>query len=334
MIDVPKAELHVHLEGTARPALARRMAERYGERIDDLIDGNSETYRWADFGEFLRAYDRVASLFRTVEDYRDLTRAYLNEIAAAGCLYVELIVSPDHPERVGLAAEDYVLGIAEGIRVHGDTHGDGAVEARLIVTGVRHLGPSAVKRAAQTAAKWRDSGPRTPTGLPLVTGFGLAGDERMDHPRDFERAFDIAHEAGLGTSCHAGEVCGAQSVRDALDHLRPDRIDHGVRAVEDDDLVTRLADTGTPLAVSIGSNVALGVFPSVREHSVAQLAEAGCRIALGSDDPPFFGNSLASEYQDADALGLDATGLTRTAIDAAFCDPATKARLTARIDAG
>lgn len=328
---VPRAELHVHLEGAARPAIALRMAERYGQNIGDLVSEDAETYRWADFSDFLKAYDRVAGLFRTPEDYRDLTRTYLAELHEANCIYAELIISPDHGDRIGLGADAYVEGVAEGIRVHTDTYGDTALEVRLTATGERHFGPSAVKRAANAAARWSAVGPRTPTGLPLVTGFGLAGDERMDRPEDFVRAFEIAHEAGLATTCHAGEVCGAQSVSDALDHLKPDRIDHGVRAIEDDALVERIADTGTVLAVSIGSNVALGVFPSVDDHPAGRLKDAGCRIALGSDDPPFFGNSLASEYADGVALGLDAREVTRTAIEGAFCDPATKARLLRRL---
>lgn len=334
MSSVLKAEMHVHLEGTARPPLARRMADKYGVSLDGMIARDGGTYRWADFSEFLAAYDHVASLFRSPDDYRDLTRDYLDELQASGCIYVEIIVSPDHPDRIGLPVDDYLDGIARGIETHVAAHGEAAVEVRLLVTGVRHQGPSSVKRAAKTAARWHADGPRTAHGLPLVVGFGLAGDERVGHPRDFVDAFDIAHGTGLGTSCHAGEVCGAQSVRDALEHLRPDRIDHGVRAVEDEALVEKLARTRTLLAVSIGSNVALGVAKSVETHPVRSLAAAGCRIALGADDPPFFGSSIGGEYGAAQQLGLDLRAITRTAIEGSFCDPATRARLLARLEEG
>ena len=334
MTAAPKAEMHVHLEGTARPQLARRMAQRYGVPLDGMIAEDGGTYRWSDFSEFLVAYDRVASLFRAPDDYHDLVTDYLDELQASGCIYAEIIVSPDHPDRIGLPADDYLDGIVMGIDAHAPNYGDDAVEVRLLVTGVRHKGPSSVKRAAQTAARWHADGPRTADGLPLVVGFGLAGDERVGHVREFADAFDIAHDAGLGTSCHAGEVCGAQSVRDALDHLRPDRIDHGVRAIKDGALVERLARAETLLAISIGSNVALGVVESVDAHPIRALADAGCRIALGADDPPFFGNSIGGEYADAASLGLDPLAITRNAIEGSFCDPATRARLLAKLPEG
>ena len=332
---IPKAEMHVHLEACARPPLARAMASRYGASIDDVIGPDGTSYRWDDFTGFLNAYSRVADLFRTGDDYAVLTATYLAELAAARAIYAEIIVWPDHPERLGLAADDYLAGIAEGIARHRAAHGDDGVETRLLVTGVRHEGAEAVERAARIARRWHDGGPRAAGGdAPLVVGFGLAGDERVGHPFDFRAAFDLAREAGLGLGCHAGELCGATSVRDALDHLRPHRIDHGVRAVEDDDLVRRLADEGVPLTVCVGSNLALGVFPGPDAHPLPRLVGAGCRVALGSDDPPHFGTSLARDYALAGEAGLDGAALRRltaTAIDGAFCDAETKARLRTRL---
>ena len=329
---VPKAEMHVHLEACARPPLARRMAAKYGERIDDLVTADGEGYRHADFTSFLMAYSRVADLFRTTDDYAALTETYLDELHAAGTVYAEIIVWPDHPERLGLPADDYLAGIAEGWERHRAKH-DGPVELRLLVTGVRHEGREAVERSARTARRWFAEGPRAVGEAPLVTGFGLAGDERVGHPSDFARAFDLAREAGLGLGCHAGELCGAQSVRDALDHLRPDRIDHGVRAIEDAALVERLAGEGVPLTVCTGSNLALDVFPSLEAHPLPRLVEARCRVALGSDDPPHFGTSLEREYDLAERAGVDGLARTRTAIGMAFVDEATRAKLMGRLPA-
>ena len=326
---VPKAEMHVHLEACVRPPLARVMATKYGEAIDDIVTEDGTAYRHGDFTSFLSAYSRVADLFRTASDYATLTETYLGELHAAGAIYGEIIVWPDHPERLGLPADDYLAGIAEGWTRHRAARAD-AVELRLLVTGVRHEGPDAVERAARTARRWHAEGPRANGDAPLVVGFGLAGDERVGHPRDFVRAFDMAREAGLGLGCHAGELCGADSVRDALDHLRPDRIDHGVRAIEDLELVRRLADMAMPLTVCIGSNLALGVFPSLDAHPVRALNEAGCHLMLGSDDPPHFGTSLAGEYGLAARKGLDVEMLTRSVFELNFCDDGTRERITAR----
>lgn len=320
---IPKADMHVHLEACARPPLARKMAAKYGESIDDIIAPGGETYVWDGFTGFLGAYSRVANLFRTVEDYAELTRTYCAELGAAGAIHAEIIIWPDHPERLGLSAEDYLDGIHAGIAMHGEPE----VLPRLLVTGVRHEGPEAVERAARWAAEHKSH---------LVAGFGLAGDERIGHPRDFARAFDIAREAGLHLACHAGELSGPDSVRAALDHLKPDRIDHGVRAIEDPNLVERLADEETLLTVCTGSNLALSVFPSLQAHPLRSLMEAGCRIALGSDDPPHFGTSIGHEYALAHHMGLDRDaleGLTRTAIDHSIAEDWLKDRLRKRLDA-
>ena len=323
--------MHVHLEACARPPLARRMAARYGESIEDVIAPDGESYRHTDFTSFLDAYSRVANLFRTAEDYAELTETYLDELAAARTIYAEIILWPDHPERLGLPADDYLAGVREGIARHAASQGDAAVTTRLLVTGVRHEGVEAVERAGRTAVRWHDEGPRAvDADAPLVTGFGLAGDERVGHPRDFERAFSMAREAGMGLACHAGELCGPESVRAALDHLDPDRIDHGVRAIEDLELVRRLADMAMPLTVCIGSNLALGVFPSLDAHPARALNEAGCHLMLGSDDPPHFGTSLAGEYGLAARKGLDVEMLTRSVFELNFCDDGTRERITAR----
>ena len=327
---VPKAEMHVHLEACARPPLARRMAAKLGESVEDVIAPDGVSYRHTDFTSFLDAYSRIANLFRTVEDYAELAETYLGELAAANTIYAEIILWPDHPERLGLSADDYLAGVREGIARHTASHGARAVATRLLVTGVRHEGVEAVERAARTAVRWNVDGPRAvDADAPLVTGFGLAGDERAGHPSEFARAFAMAREAGMGLACHAGELCGPESVRAALDHFDPDRVDHGVRAIEDPELVRRLADQAIPLTVCVGSNLALEVFPSLEAHPVRALDEAGCRLVLGSDDPPHFGTSLAREYELAARKGLDVRSITTGMFDMSFCDDGTRERLAA-----
>lgn len=320
---VLKAELHCHIEGAASPRLIEEQARKYGADVSGFIrDG---AYFWHDFTTFLSAYDRAASLFRTPEDYALLAETYLKELAAQGAIYAEFFTSPDHAERAGLSAQAYTDSLGEGImRARAAT----GIEARMIVTGVRHFGPEAVEKAASFAAR---------CGHPLVTGFGVAGDERVGHPRDFSRAFAIAREAGFGITIHAGEFAGAESVEAALDHTRPSRIGHGVRAVENSELVRRIADEGIVLEVCPVSNIVLGVFPDYAHHPLPQLVAAGCRITLNSDDPPHFHTNLAREYAVAEEhFGLNETTLrsvTRTALEAAFVDEETRGRLLSRLDA-
>jgi adenosine deaminase len=312
-----KAELHCHIEGATPPALALAQAARYGVDTTAFIRGGN--YVWRDFTSFIASYDATASLFRSEEDYALLAETYLTGIAEAGAIYSELIVSPDHGDAVGLGADAYISGLAEGARRAKERTG---IETRLIVVGIRHLGPERVVKAAEYAARRSN---------PLITGFNLAGEERLFRVADFARAFDIARDAGLGITIHAGELAGASSVRDALDHVHPSRISHGVRAIEDPDLVRRLAEEGVVLEVCPGSNVALGVFPDFESHPLRALADAGVRVTLNSDDPPFFHTSLAREYDLASRIMGFADeallAMTRTAIEAAFVDEATRQRL-------
>ena len=319
--NLKKVELHCHLEGAAPVSLTALQARKYG--VDTSAFLRDGTYLWDDFAEFLVAYDKVAAVYRTEEDYALLTETYLDELAAIGTIYSELIVSPDHGERIGLGADAYIAGVSAGVRAAKAKSG---IEARLIVTGERHFGPQRVIEAAEYAAR---------SGNPLITGFNMAGEERAGRVADYARAFDIAREAGLGLTIHAGEVCGAFSVRDAIELVRPSRIGHGVRAIEDGELVRQLADLGTVLEVCPGSNIALKVFPDFASHPLRLLKEAGVRVTISSDDPPFFRTSLEREYALArSAFGFDDAeidAMSRTGLEAAFVDEETRARLLAQL---
>lgn len=316
-----KAELHCHIEGATPPELALAQAEKYG--VDTSAFIRDKAYVWEDFTSFVKCYDAIASLFKTEEDYALLAEAYLTELAEAGTIYSEIIVSPDHGNTIGLGAHAYLEGLAAGMEAARQKTG---IESRMLITGIRHLGPESVIKTAEFAAKREHK---------LVTGFNLAGEERMHKVADFARAFDIVRDAGLGLTIHAGELSGAFSVRDALDHVRPSRISHGVRAIEDADLVRRLAEAGVVLEVCPGSNISLQVFPDFASHPLRALHEAGVRVTLNSDDPPFFHTSLAQEYDIASAvMGFsddEINGMTRTAIEAAFVDEPTRKLLLARI---
>ena len=317
-----KAELHCHIEGAAAPQLVLQQAQKYGKDASSFIKDGS--FVWQDFSSFLAAYDFSADLFRTEEDYAKLADHYLTSLARDGAIYSEVFTSPDHAIRAGLSPQAYTNALGEGMaRAKAKT----GIEGRMIVTGVRHFGVESIEKAARFAAR---------CGHPLVTGFGIAGDERVGDFEDYVRAIEIAREAGLGITVHAGELTGWQTVESALDVIRPARIGHGVRAIENPDLVRRIADEGIVLECCPGSNIALNVFPSFADHPFAALRGAGCKVTLNSDDPPYFWTSLKREYDiAAEHFGMNEKtllGITRTAIEAAFVDRKTKGALLARIN--
>jgi adenosine deaminase len=320
---IPKAELHVHLEGTAPPALIRRLAQRHGATVPDGVFADEHTFRWDGFLDFLRTYDLAASLIRTAEDYRDVTYEYLAQCAAEGALYVELIASPDHAAAVGLDDAEHYGGIAQGIDDARAGHG---IEARIVATAIRNLGAERAEAVARRLADDRH---------PYVVGFNLAGDEAGYPPQQFAAAYEIASRSGLGCTVHAGEHAGAESVRGALE-LPITRISHGVRATEDRALVREIAERGIVLEVCPTSNVATGVYASYEDHPLGALRDAGVRVTLASDDPPYFAATIGGEYDVAAGhFGLgdaDLLGITRTAIEAGFADFAAKQALLGRLD--
>jgi adenosine deaminase len=320
---IPKAELHVHLEGTAPPDLVRRLAERNGLAVPDGLFDGSGRFAYGDFLDFLRAYDQAAALIRTGEDYRDVTYEYLTSCARDGAVYVELTASPDHAGLVGLSDEEHLDGIARGID---DARSDTGIEGRILVSAVRNFGVERALRVARYAA-------RRPHDY--VVGFSMAGDEENFPAGDYAEVFATAAEAGLGCTVHAGEWAGPESVRAALE-LPVTRIGHGVRAIEDPSLVAELADRGIVLECCPTSNVVLGLFPSYRQHPLPLLADAGVPVTLGSDDPPYFGASIGGEYELCrEWWGFDderLRAITRTALEAAFCEETLKQTLIRAVE--
>jgi adenosine deaminase len=322
MSGVPKAELHVHLEGTAPPELVRRIAVRNGLDLPEQLLGTDGRFRYTDFLDFLRTYDLAASVIRTVEDYRDITYEYLCACAAGGAIYVELTASPDHAALVGLTDEAHLAAIAQGID---DARRDTGIEGRILISAVRNFGVEQALRVARHAAEHPH---------PYVVGFSMAGDEAGFPAHDFAEVFAIAADAGLGCTIHAGEWAGPDSVRAALE-LPITRIAHGVRSIEDPELVSELAARGMVLDTCPTSNVVLGVFPSYEQHPLPALRAAGVKVTLGSDDPPYFGATIEGEYDVcAERMGFgseDLREVTLTAIDAAFCDEALREQLRGRV---
>jgi adenosine deaminase len=321
-VTVPKAELHVHVEGAAGPDLIRRIAARNKVAVPDGVFDDDGGFRWRDFLDFLDTYDAATSVIRTGEDYRDIVYEYLVGCAAEDAIYVELTASADHAAGVGLSDEEHLAALAQGID---DARAETGIEARVVMSCVRHFGPEKAREVARRTVE---------APHPYVTGFGMGGDE-ANHPASrFADAFAIAAEAGLGLTVHAGEWDGPESVRQGL-ALGVSRIGHGVRAAEDPALVRELAERGTVLEVCPTSNVALGLYPSYADHPLRALREAGVPVTLGSDDPPYWHASIGGEYAvAAEQFGLGDEALreiTRTALRAAFVEEDVRRRLLALV---
>ncbi|MFC3569527.1 adenosine deaminase [Paracoccus sp. TOH] len=317
MKSVKKIELHLHLEGAAPPGFIRALAAEKQRDIGGIFDARG-AYAYRGFDEFLRVYEAATSVLTGPRDYARLLAEVLAECAEQGAIYAELFVSPEFCGGAELSAwRDYLAAMEE---VAAAAERDG-IASRAILTAIRHFGPERARRtalcAAETAGGW-------------VAGFGIGGAENVGELRDFAWSFDCAREAGLGLTAHAGEWRGPESVRDALS-LGVARIGHGIRAVEDPALLRDLAERGTTLEVCPGSNVALGIVPSWSAHPIARLADAGVRVTVSTDDPPFFHTSLSREYQMlADAFGWaedEFRQMNLWAVDAAFCDETTRTRL-------
>jgi adenosine deaminase len=288
------------------------------------VFATAQRFAYTDFLDFLKTYDLAASVIRTGADYRDVTYEYLAGCAREGAIYVELTASPDHAALVGLSDEEHLDGIARGID---DARADHGIEGRILISAVRNFGVDQALRVARYAAE---------RPHPYVVGFSMAGDEESYPAGEYAEVFEIAAGAGLGCTVHAGEWAGAHSVRAALE-LPVTRIGHGVRAIEDPALVEELAEREIVLECCPTSNVVLNAFSSYEEHPLPRLREAGVKVTLGSDDPPYFGASIGGEYAVCrDYFGYDDETLqeiTRTAIEAAFCEETLKNHLIRQLGA-
>lgn len=323
--DLNKIELHLHHEGAAPPDFIRQLAHE--KRIDlGGIFKQDGTYDFRDFAHFLSVYEAACEVLKGPEDFRRLTLAILEESAANGVVYTETFLSPDFCGGGDLAAwRDYLAAISDAAA---EAEARFGIAWRGIVTCIRHFGPDRARPAARCAAE---------TAGDRITGFGMGGNESVGRQGDFAWAFDCAREAGLRLTTHAGEFGGPDSVRDAVRGLGVERIGHGVRAIEDPDLVRELAERGTVLEICPGSNVVLGLYRNFAAHPIARLRAAGCRVTVSTDDPPFFHTTMRREFEMLNrAFGweeADFAALNQTALEAAFCDTETRERVKKRLEA-
>ncbi|KTD79386.1 adenosine deaminase [Legionella waltersii] len=320
-----KAELHVHLEGTISPDLARKLAQRNRLSLPQgLIASDDKSYLSKDFLDFLKVYDTLAAVIKVPQDYYDITFDYLKSNAKDHAIYIEMMYSPDHAEQSsGIPSKEHLAAIQQAID---DAKHQFDITGRIILTAVRHFGVEACERVAKQASVDR---------FPCVTGFGLGGDEAKFPPKLFTKTYQIAADAGLECTVHAGEFDSAKGMEEAMDCLPIKRIGHGVRAIYSPDTMTMVKERGIALEVCPTSNIFLGLFKDMASHPLPQLLEAGLKVSINSDDPPFMSTNLANEYrkvQESYSYSDDTMNkITRMAIEAAFVDSKTKQELLAKI---
>jgi adenosine deaminase len=321
----PKVELHLHLEGGAPPAFIAGLAQEKSIDISGIFDEQGR-YTYKDFDHFLKVYEAACTTLQGPEDFRRLTLAVLEQSAENGVVYSETFLSPDFCGGGDVAAwREYLHAIEEAAAEAERTMG---ITLRGIITCIRHFGPEQARTAALCAAETKGD---------FITGFGMAGAELVGRPKDYVYSFDMAREAGLRITCHAGEWGGPDMVADTIRDIRPERIGHGINAVRDLALVDRIAEDGIVLEVCPGSNVFLGAVPSWRDHPIETLWKRGVKVTVSTDDPPFFNTTMTREYENLErAFDWDEgmfRDLNKVALEAAFCDQATKDRIAKRLEA-
>ncbi len=323
---IPKAELHVHIEGTLEPELMFSMARRNGITLPwGSVDELRKAYEFGNLQEFLDLYYKGADVLQHVQDFYDLTWAYFERAARDNVRHVELFFDPQTHVQRDVPFETVMTGI-HGAQV--DAERRLGITSRLILCFLRHLPEEAAFDALHLAV---------PSFRPWLGGFGLDSSEVGNPPSKFKGVFAEAREERLPIVAHAGEEGPPEYIREALDVLGAARVDHGVRCLEDDALVERLARERVPLTVCPLSNVKLRVFPDMQSHNLKRLMARGLVVTINSDDPAYFGGYVGDNYLAvARALGLsrdEIVQLARNSFTASFLADAAKQRHLAAIDA-
>ncbi len=323
---LPKVELHVHHVGSALPRIVAELAARHAgsSPVPQNVDELADYFTFRDFAHFIEIYISVVELIRDEEDVRILTFEVARELARQNVRYAELTVTPCSHTRRGIPAPAFCEAI-EDARVRAESELGVVLRWCFDIPG--ELGLPAAEETLRIALD------EQPDGL---ISFGLGGPEIGVPRAPFKPYFDKARAAGLHSVPHAGETTGPQTIWESIRDLGAERIGHGISAVRDPDLVAYLAQQRIPLEISPTSNVRTHAVPSLVEHPLPLLVEAGVVVTINSDDPPMFGTTLNQEYAvAARLLRLDKDGvadLARAGVDASFLPQVEKSRLHAEID--
>ena len=323
---MPKAELHLHIEGSLEPELIFKLAQRNGVSLPyPSVEGLRAAYAFSDLQSFLDIYYAGASVLLTEQDFFDMAWAYFERAAADNVVHAELFFDPQtHTER-GVAMETVIVGLEHACR---RAHAEFGLSAKLILCFLRHLSEESAFATLAQALPYRHH----------FIGVGLDSSELGHPPEKFARVFAKCRELGLHVVAHAGEEGPPAYIDSALDVLKVERIDHGVRCVEDPALVQRLAASRMPLTVCPLSNVRLRVFDTLAQHNLKALLDAGLCATVNSDDPAYFGGYVNENYLQTFAAvpaltARDAWQLAANSFEASFADDAHKAQWRAQLDA-
>lgn len=322
---MPKAELHIHIEGSLEPEMIFDLAQRNRLQLPyATIDDLRAAYAFTDLQSFLDVYYAGASVLQTEDDFYDMAWAYLQRANAEHVLHSEIFFDPQTHTARGVAFETVINGLDRAIRRGRQELG---LSASLILCFLRHLSEEDAFKVLEDALPFRER----------FIGVGLDSGERGNPPEKFARVFERCRALGLRRVAHAGEEGSADYIRHALDLLQAERIDHGVHCLDDPELVVRLVRQRIPLTVCPLSNVKLCVFPELSAHPVAKLLAAGVVATINSDDPAYFGGYLNQNYtatfKALPELGMrEAYQLARNSFQASFVDEAVKAAWIGELD--
>lgn len=328
MIDVfslPKAELHIHVEGTFEPELIFECSERNGVTIEySDVDALRAAYRFTDLASFLKLYYQALAVLREERDFYDLTMAYLRRASSQGVRHAEIFFDPQAHDRRGIALDVVVDGICQALR---DGEREFGISSLLIPCFLRELGAESAAMMLEDLLRFRDR----------FVAVGLDSAEVGNPPNRFAAVFHRAKEEGLRLVCHAGEEGPPEYVWQALEILEVDRVDHGIRSLEDLRLVEYLRQRQIPLTVCPFSNVRLCVVPALSMHPLKRLLEAGLMATCNSDDPAYFGGYVGDNFAKCEvALRLttaEVVTLARNSFNASFISDEAKRGYLDEIDA-
>ena len=321
---IPKAELHIHIEGTLEPELMFEFAAKNGCSLSfESVADIRRAYNFRDLQSFLDLYYQGAQVLLDEDDFYRLTWAYLLKAADQNVRHTEIFFDPQTHTQRGIKFETVVQGIQRALR---DAESQLALSSKLILCFLRHLSVADAMKTLEEALEFKD----------WIAAVGLDSSELGFPPEKFAPVFDRARQEGFKTVAHAGEEGPAEYIWQALSLLKVERIDHGIRCVEDAALVKYLVKHQIPLTVCPLSNIKLGVFDHLSQHNLIQMLKLGLCVTVNSDDPAYFGGYIEENFRALyQALGIDSQDiykLARNAFRASFLDPAEKKQYLSELD--